>query len=74
MIKLDIEGAEMAALKGAERTIDSFKPKLAICIYHKFNDLWEIPDYLMKKYPFYNYFIRHHSMADASTVLYAVAR
>ena len=73
-IKLDIEGAEMAALKGAERTVESFKPKLAICIYHKPNDLWEIPAYLMERYPFYDFYIRHHSMADTGTVLYAVER
>lgn len=41
-IKLDIEGAEIEAIKGAERHIKTDKPKLAIAIYHKPEDLWEI--------------------------------
>jgi len=73
-IKLDIEGAEMTALRGAEQTISSYRPKLAVCLYHRFNDLWEIPEYLMNKYSFYDYYIRHHSLSFISTVLYAIPK
>ena len=70
-IKMDIEGAELNALKGAENTIKSNAPKLAISIYHQLNDFWEIPVYLKTIVPEYNFYVRHHSNGLAETVLYA---
>lgn len=42
-IKMDIEGSEVAALRGAEEILRTQKPQLAICVYHKTSDFWEIP-------------------------------
>lgn len=71
-IKMDIEGAELNALKGAERTIRVQKPKLAICIYHKPEDVREIPNLLLDYVPDYKFYIRHYSFSTWETVLYAI--
>lgn len=72
-IKMDIEGAELEALKGAEKIIRERRPKLAICIYHKPQDFFEIPLYIKKLNPDYKLFIHHHTSFYAlETVLYAV--
>ena len=70
-IKMDIEGSEMEALKGAENVIKRDKPRLAICIYHKPEDLYEIPFWVKETVPEYKLYIRHHSNLQNETVLYA---
>lgn len=73
MIKMDIEGSELEALKGAMETILRDKPKLAISIYHKMEDMWEIPLYIKELVPEYRFYIRHHNSGGfAESVLYAV--
>ena len=71
MIKMDIEGAELKALKGAENIIKTQKPDLAICVYHKGEDLWEIPLLLHEWVPEYKFYLRTHNGATLETVLYA---
>lgn len=71
-IKMDIEGAELEALKGAGLTIQRCKPKLAICVYHKPEDIWEIPNLILDYYPDYKLYLRHYSLHFGETVLYAV--
>lgn len=70
-IKLDVEGAELAALKGAAEIIKSCKPKLIICLYHKPVDLYEIPEYIKSLVPDYNLYLSHTSCQFIDTVLYA---
>jgi FkbM family methyltransferase len=69
-IKLDIEGAEMEAILGAKESIMRFKPKLAISLYHKPNDLFEIILYIRKNFPFYSCFLDHYTIHEEETVLY----
>lgn len=69
-IKMDIEGSELAALKGAAKTIRSDKPFLAICVYHRREDLITIPQYLKELVPEYKLYLRHHSATPVDTVLY----
>lgn len=71
-IKMDIEGAELEALKGAKTVIERYKPKLAICVYHKKNDLIEIPKFIKSIHPDYKIYIRNHQMIPEDTVLYAI--
>jgi hypothetical protein len=71
-IKFDIEGAELSALKGAYNTIQKYKPKLAVCIYHLPNDLWEIILYIKKQFPFYDFSVRTHQYDGLDFVLYAI--
>lgn len=71
-LKLDIEGAEMEALKGARYIIKTQKPKLAICVYHKKEDITEIPMYIKHLVPEYKLYLRHYSDDAGETVLYAV--
>ncbi|QTH42268.1 FkbM family methyltransferase [Cohnella sp. LGH] len=72
LIKLDIEGAELQALKGARETIVKHRPRLAVCVYHKPEDLLEIQLYLQSLIPDYKFYIRHYSNFWCETVLYAV--
>jgi FkbM family methyltransferase len=69
-IKMDIEGFEIAALKGAAKTIEHFSPKLAISLYHKWDDFFTIPLFLKEKYPFYKFYLDHHTIHGEETVLY----
>lgn len=71
-IKMDIEGSELKALHGAAESIKKYKPKLAICIYHKPEDLIEIPQYIQSLRGDYKFFIRNHNPHAIETVLYAV--
>ena len=73
MIKMDLEGAELQALKGAENLIKTNKPRLAICLYHNASDLLEIPEYIHSIVPEYKLYVRHHSKSCTDTILYAIA-
>jgi len=71
-IKLDVEGAELNALKGAKETIIAHRPKLAVCVYHNPEDIIEIPLYIQSLVPEYKFFMRHYGNIDTETVLYCI--
>ncbi len=70
-IKMDIEGAEMDGLEGAEHIISEQRPKLAISVYHKLDDLWKIPQYIKQLCPAYKIYLRHHTAVAWDTDCYA---
>lgn len=72
-ISMDIEGAEMSALKGAERTLRESVPDLAISVYHAPNHIWEIPLYIDGLNLGYEFFLRNYSSYTTETILYAVS-
>lgn len=72
-IKMDIEGSELNALKGAEKTLKNHRPNLAICIYHSYEDLFEIPLYLSSVLTNYNFEVYHYSLINNhESVFYGV--
>lgn len=71
-IKMDIEGSEMQALLGAREIITQNHPKLAICIYHKKEDLWEIPNLILSIHSDYKFYLRHYAISENELVLYAI--
>lgn len=71
-IKMDIEGAESAALNGCRRGIQEGRPLLAISAYHKQADLWELPRQVHDLMPAYHMFLRPHVSEGFDTVLYGV--
>ena len=71
-IKMDIEGAEQEALKGSRKVIREYKPKLAVCVYHRPDDLYEIPLLVKKLNPEYELCLRQYSNTRFETILYGV--
>ena len=73
-IKMDIEGAERDALEGARKSIQRFKPKLAISGYHRDDDFFVLSNLILDIEPSYKLYIRHHSVHDNETVIYAICK
>lgn len=70
-LKMDIEGAEPAALRGAKGIITQDRPDLAICVYHAVNHIWDIPLLLDSWNLGYRFFLRSYNACTMETVLYA---
>ncbi len=73
-IKMDIEGEELAALRGAETIIKNLQPKLAVSAYHFLSDLWEVPLLIHKFNKNYQIYFRHHTPVVWDTDCYAVMK
>lgn len=75
-LKMDIEGAEINALLGAKEHIIKDHPKLAICTYHHYEHLWEIPKLIKAMNPDYKLYLRYNGTVNgimaSEHVVYAV--
>jgi FkbM family methyltransferase len=71
-IKMDIEGSEKEALIGAKEVIRRKHPKLAICVYHKPEDIYELPKLIYGIDPGYRFALRQLVDGVFDTVLYAI--
>ena len=71
-IKMDIEGAEPEALKGAVRTIEKFRPKLAISIYHNLSHFSQIPSFIDSLGLGYKFYLDHFTIHTDETILFAL--
>lgn len=71
-IKMDIEGSELEALKGAKNQIMNYSPRLAICVYHKKEDLITIPQLIVNYNPRYHLYLRPHSSMPTELTLFCI--
>ena len=72
-ISMDIEGAEIEAIKGAENTLKKFKPKLAISLYHRPSDFKTIAEYIKGLNLGYKFYFNHFTMHIEESVLFCIA-
>jgi len=72
IIKLDVEGSEEKALLGGIKTIVKYRPKLIISLYHKENDIFELPLFIKKLELDYKFYMGHYRPTLQETVLYAI--
>ena len=71
-IKMDIEGAELQALEGAQSVIWRNRPVLAVCGYHTPDHLWRVLTSLKTLAPDSALFLRSHCSDGLDTVCYSV--
>lgn len=72
-IKMDVEGAEAAALRGMAQTLRQYAPAMAVSAYHRTADFFQLPLLVHRLQPNYRLFLRHHPYIPAwETNLYAV--
>ena len=71
-ISMDIEGAERNAILGAAQTLKKWKPKMAVCVYHKREDLFDLLLLIKSFCPEYKFYMRHYAENQTETVLYAL--
>jgi FkbM family methyltransferase len=72
LIKMDIEGSESEALKGAAKLLRTVRPRLAIAAYHFAPDLWRLADVVRGLNPSYRFYLRHYSETGLESVIYAL--
>jgi FkbM family methyltransferase len=74
LIKLDVEGGEYDALVGAKKTLEKYRPGLAISAYHLPADLWRLGLLIHEMQLNYRFYMRSHAYSSFDTVLYALPK
>lgn len=72
LLKLDVEGAEANALRGAERILREHRPLVMVCVYHGPTDLWDLPLLVDSWVPGCRLYLRQHGIDGWETVCYAI--
>lgn len=73
-LKMDIEGAEGGAIEGAAETIRKWHPNMAICVYHKPDDFWKIPEQVLAIRNDYKLYMRHYTQGSDETVMFFIPK
>jgi FkbM family methyltransferase len=73
-VKLHLEGAELAALRGGRETLLTNRPIVAATVYHNTDGIWETPRWLMDTLPDYRLLLRVHSWCGTGAVIYAIPK
>jgi len=71
-IKFHLEGAELAALKGARQTLLNCRPLIAATVYHNDDGIWKTASWLMETLADYRFLFRVHSWCGTGAVIYAI--
>lgn len=71
-IKMDIEGSEPCAIAGGAALLKNELPVLAICLYHRSEHLWQIPNLIYSLAPDYSLYLRRYAEDCWEQVCYAV--
>jgi FkbM family methyltransferase len=70
LVKMDIEGAEFEALRGAEWSLRTFRPDLALCVYHQPVDFVRLARAVDALELGYSYYLDHFTTIERETVLF----
>jgi len=71
-LKIDVEGADLDVIYGAQGIIQAYRPRIAIAIYHTNEHMIEIPEAIHAMCPSYQLYIRHYSCMEGETILYCI--
>jgi FkbM family methyltransferase len=71
-LKLDVEGAEKDALHGAKDILATSRPVIAMSLYHRPEDLCELPEVLFGFCEDYSFYVRQHYFNSFDCVLYGI--
>ena len=59
-------------MRGAEASIRRFRPVLAVALYHRLRDFWEIPDFIAGLGLGYRFYFDHFTIYEEETILFAI--